>query len=53
MVENGSWSYSHGLRLARDFLGYVKQFDDVWWARREEVADWYLANHASHIAPAR
>jgi hypothetical protein len=21
----------------------------VWWATREEIADWYLANHKQHI----
>jgi hypothetical protein len=39
------------MQFFRDFLSYVKQFGDVWFARREEVADWYLAHHASHIAP--
>jgi hypothetical protein len=27
----------------------VVAFDGVWWATREEIADWYLANHALHI----
>jgi peptidoglycan/xylan/chitin deacetylase (PgdA/CDA1 family) len=43
--------HPHRMQFFRDFLSYVKQFDDVWWTTREEVADWYLANHASHIAP--
>ena len=43
--------HPHRMQFYRDFLSYVKQFDDVWWATREEVADWYLVNHASHIAP--
>lgn len=43
--------HPHRMQFFRDFLSYVKQFDDVWWAKREEVADWYLANHASHITP--
>ena len=43
--------HPHRMQFFRDFLGYVKQFGDVWFAKREEVADWYLANHASHIAP--
>jgi len=38
------------IRALRDFLEYVKQFDDVWFATREEIAEWYLQNHASHIA---
>lgn len=37
-------------RAIREFLDYVRDFDGVWWARREEIADWYLANHASHIS---
>jgi peptidoglycan/xylan/chitin deacetylase (PgdA/CDA1 family) len=37
------------IRALRDFLAYVKRFDDVWFATREEIAEWYLDNHASHI----
>ena len=37
------------IRAIRDFLKYVKTFDDVWWASREEIADWYLENHKTHI----
>ena len=37
------------IRALRDFLRYVKQFDDVWFATREEIADWYLAHHSEHI----
>ncbi|MBL8383034.1 MAG: hypothetical protein JNM90_08180 [Burkholderiales bacterium] len=43
--------HPHRMQFFRDFLSYVKQYADVWWATREEVADWYLANHASHIPP--
>lgn len=38
------------IRALRDFIAYVKTFKDVWWATREEIAEWYLANHKSHIA---
>ena len=31
------------IRALREFIEYAKQFDGVWWAKREEVADWYLA----------
>ena len=31
---------------------YAKQFDDVWFATREEIATWYLENHESHIPTA-
>ena len=37
-----------GLPL-RDFIRYAKQFDDVWFATRGEIAAWYMENHASHI----
>ncbi len=37
------------IRALREFLAYVKGFPDVWWATREEIAEWYLKNHASHI----
>jgi peptidoglycan/xylan/chitin deacetylase (PgdA/CDA1 family) len=37
------------VRAIREFLDYAKKFDGVWWATREEIADWYLKNHASHI----
>lgn len=37
------------VRCVREFIDYVKQFPDVWWAKREEIAEWYLANHKSHI----
>lgn len=43
--------HPHRMQFFRDFLSYVRQFGDVWFAKREEVADWYLANHASHIPP--
>lgn len=36
-------------RALRDFLDYAKGFDDVWWATREEIAEWYLENHQTHI----
>lgn len=37
------------IRALRDFIRYAKQFDDVWFATREEIAEWYLENHTSHI----
>ena len=41
--------HPYRIRTTREFLEYANSFDDVWWATREEIADWYLANHASHI----
>src|SRR5262245_19265891 len=37
------------IRALHDFLAYVRQFDDVWFATREEIAEWYLKNHHTHI----
>ena len=28
-------------RAIREFIEYAKQFDGVWWAKREEIAEWY------------
>ena len=39
------------VRALREFIDYAKGFDGVWWAKREEIAAWYLENHESHIAP--
>ena len=30
------------IRALREFLAYAKSFPDVWWARRDEIAEWYL-----------
>ncbi len=38
-------------RALREFVDYAKQFPDVWWTTREELAKWYLKNHESHIPP--
>ncbi len=43
--------HPHRIRALRDFLSYAKEFDGVWWAKREEIAAWYLDTHADHIAP--
>lgn len=42
----------HRIRALREFLAYAKSLDGVWWPTREEIAAFYLANHASHIKPA-
>ncbi len=39
------------IRALRDFIRYAKQHAGVWFATREEIADWYLANHHTHIQP--
>ena len=40
------------VRAIRDFIRYAKTFDDVWFATREEIAEWYLENHGDHIPAA-
>ena len=39
----------HRIRTLREFLSYAKSFDDVWWPSREELAEWYLTCHETHI----
>ena len=43
--------HPYRIRAIREFLEYANGCDDVWWATREEVAQWYLENHATHIKP--
>ena len=42
----------HRVRALREFITYAQSLPGVWWATREEIADWYLANHESHIPTA-
>jgi peptidoglycan/xylan/chitin deacetylase (PgdA/CDA1 family) len=37
------------IRALREFVDYAKSFPDVWWATREDIAEYYLANHSDHI----
>ncbi|GKX34858.1 MAG: polysaccharide deacetylase [Rhizobiaceae bacterium MnEN-MB40S] len=39
------------IRALRDFIRYAKQFDGVWFAKREDIATWYLDHHQEHIPP--
>ena len=41
----------HRAGILRKFLAYAKEFDQVWWATREEVAACYREQHATHIPP--
>jgi len=43
--------HPYRIRALREFLEYAKVFTDVWWATREEIADWYMQNHQHHITP--
>ena len=40
---------AHRVRALREFIEHAKTLPGVWWATREEIARWYLANHDSHI----
>ena len=33
----------------REFLSFAKNLEGVWFATREEIADWYLHNNDGHI----
>jgi peptidoglycan/xylan/chitin deacetylase (PgdA/CDA1 family) len=41
--------HPYRIRALREFLAYAKQHEGVWWARREDIASWYLEHHAEHI----
>ena len=43
------WGQPFRVRALRDFIAYVKGFEGVWWTTREEIAQWYLENHQTHI----
>ncbi len=43
------WGQPFRVRALREFLDHVKRFDGVWFPKREEIAEWYLENHESHI----
>ena len=40
---------AHRIRALREFITHAKSLPGIWWATREEIAEWYLANHESHI----
>lgn len=40
---------AHRIRALREFITHAQSLPGVWWATREEIADWYLQNHESHI----
>ena len=41
----------HRIRALREFLAYAKTYDDIWWPSREELAEWYMTCHETHIPP--
>ena len=44
----------HAYRIGalREFIDYARSHEGVWFARRDEIAQWYLEHHAEHITPA-
>jgi len=40
---------AYRVRAVKEFLDFAKGLDGVWFATREEIADWYLANSDGHI----
>jgi allantoinase len=40
---------AHRIRALREFIAHAQSLPGVWWATREEIADWYLQNHENHI----
>lgn len=40
---------AHRIRALRLFIEHAKSLPGVWWATREEIADWYLQHHETHI----
>jgi allantoinase len=40
---------AYRIRAIRDFLNYAKSMDGVWFATRQEIAEWYLQNCDGHI----
>lgn len=40
---------AHRVRALREFIEHAKSLPGVWWATREEIAEWYLQNHEEHI----
>ena len=41
--------HPHRMPCFREFLAHAKQHPEVWWTSREELAAWYLQQHAQHI----
>lgn len=45
--------HPYRIRALREFLNYAKGFEHVWWATREQIADWYIDHHQQHIPVAK
>lgn len=40
---------AYRVRAIKEFIEYAQSLPGVWWATREEIADFYMQNHAQHI----
>ena len=40
---------AYRIRALREFIEYAQSLPEVWWATREQIAEWYLTNHAGHM----
>ena len=40
---------AHRIRALREFIVHAQSLPGIWWATREEIADWYLGVHEDHI----
>jgi peptidoglycan/xylan/chitin deacetylase (PgdA/CDA1 family) len=40
---------AYRVRALKEFIQHAKSLPGVWFARREEIADWYLDHHAEHF----
>lgn len=43
---------AYRIRAIREFVEYAKTLPGVWWATREQIADFYVENHSTHIPKA-
>jgi allantoinase len=40
---------AHRVRALREFIEHAQSLPGIWWATREEIADWYMRVHEDHI----
>jgi hypothetical protein len=38
------------IRALADCLDYVRKFEDMWFPKRDEIAEWYRDNQQDHTA---
>lgn len=41
---------AHRVRAVREFIEYAKTLPDVWWPKREAIADWYFEHCGDHLS---